>query len=99
MAKLIIEAGRTERNYWRDLWRYRELFVFLAWRDLLIRYKQTAVGVAWAIVRPFLTMLILTVMMKFSQQHGDGTSPVPLFSALSGSCMMSTKLTVAAGTL
>ena len=79
MAKLIIEAGRTERNYWRDLWRYRELFVFLAWRDLLIRYKQTAVGVAWAIVRPFLTMLILTVMMKFSQQHGDGTSPVPLF--------------------
>jgi len=79
MAKLIIEAGRTERNYWRDLWRYRELFVFLAWRDLLIRYKQTAVGVAWAIVRPFLTMLVLTVMMKFSQQRGDGRSPVPLF--------------------
>jgi lipopolysaccharide transport system permease protein len=79
MAKLIIEAGRTERNYWRDLWRYRELFVFLAWRDLLIRYKQTAVGVAWALVRPFLTMLVLTVMMKFSQQHGDGTSPLPLF--------------------
>ncbi|HEX4349304.1 MAG TPA: hypothetical protein VH251_02900, partial [Verrucomicrobiae bacterium] len=70
MAKLIIEAGRTERNYWRDLWRYRELFVFLAWRDLLIRYKQTSVGVAWAIVRPFLTMLILTLMMKVGQQTG-----------------------------
>ncbi|MDR3401006.1 MAG: ABC transporter permease [Chthoniobacter sp.] len=79
MAKLIIEAGKTERQYWRDLWRYRELFVFLAWRDLLIRYKQTAVGVAWAVLRPFLTMLVLTLMMKVSNQPGDGTSPVPLF--------------------
>src|SRR5580698_10073717 len=79
MAKLIIEAGRTERNYWRDLWRYRELFVFLAWRDLLIRYKQTSVGVAWAIVRPLLTMLILTLMMRVSKFPGDGSSPLPLF--------------------
>jgi lipopolysaccharide transport system permease protein len=79
MAKLIIEAGRTERQYWRDLWRYRELFVFLAWRDLLIRYKQTSVGVAWALLRPFLTMLVLTLMMHVSNQPGDGASPLALF--------------------
>lgn len=79
MAKLIIEAGRTERQYWRDLWRYRELFVFLAWRDLLIRYKQTAVGVAWAVLRPLLTMLVLTLVMRVSKLPGDGGSPLPLF--------------------
>jgi lipopolysaccharide transport system permease protein len=79
MAKLIIEAGRTERQYWRDLWRYRELFAFLAWRDLLIRYKQTAVGVAWAVVRPLLTMLALTLVMLVSKLPGDGHSPIPLF--------------------
>lgn len=79
MARLIIEAGRTERQYWRDLWRYRELFVFLAWRDLLIRYKQTAVGVAWAALRPFLTMLVLTLVMKVTKLKGDGSSPIPLF--------------------
>jgi lipopolysaccharide transport system permease protein len=59
---LIIEAGRTERHYWKDLWRYRELFYFLAWRDLLVRYKQTVIGVAWALIRPFLTMVVFTVV-------------------------------------
>jgi lipopolysaccharide transport system permease protein len=77
--RLIIEAGRTERQYWRDLWRYRELFYFLAWRDLLVRYKQTAVGVAWSIVRPVLAMAVLTLMMKASKLPGDGRSPLPLF--------------------
>jgi len=61
---LVIEAGRTERQYWRDLWRYRELFYFLAWRDFLVRYKQTAVGVAWALIRPILTILILSLACK-----------------------------------
>ena len=56
MNTLIIEAGRSESEYWRDIWRYRELLIFLAWRDLLVRYKQTAVGVAWSLIRPFLTM-------------------------------------------
>lgn len=56
--ELIIEAGKTEAHYWRDLWRYRELFGFLAWRDILVRYKQTAIGVAWALLRPLLTILI-----------------------------------------
>src|SRR5215469_16768645 len=77
--KLIIEAGRTERQYWRDLWKYRELFLFLAWRDLLIRYKQTAVGVAWALIRPFLTMLVLTLTMTVAKLVGDGYSPKALF--------------------
>ncbi len=77
--RLVIEAGRSERQYWHDLWRYRELFAFLAWRDLLIRYKQTAVGVAWSLVRPFLTMLVLTLMMKVGKLPGDGSSPLALF--------------------
>lgn len=75
---LIIEAGRTERQYWRDLWKYRELFYFLAWRDFLIRYKQTVVGVAWSLVRPFLTMLILTLVMKVGKLPTGG-APAPLF--------------------
>src|SRR6266481_9609488 len=58
--QLLIEAGKTERQYWRDIWRYRELFYFLAWRDLLVRYKQTVVGVSWSLIRPLLTMIILT---------------------------------------
>jgi lipopolysaccharide transport system permease protein len=59
---LIIEAGRSERQYWRDLWRYRELFAFFTWRDLLVRYKQTVVGVSWSLIRPLLTMTVLTVV-------------------------------------
>jgi len=62
MNELVIEAGRTERQYWRDLWKYRELFYFLAWRDLLVRYKQTVVGIVWALIRPLLTMVVLTVV-------------------------------------
>src|SRR4029077_4718891 len=78
MQELIIEAGHTEGQYWRDLWRYRELFYFLAWRDLLVRYKQTAVGVAWAIIRPILTMLILTVVFgKIGKMPSAGV-PYPL---------------------
>ena len=49
---LVLEAGRAERNYWSDLWHYRELFAILAWRDIAVRYKQTVIGIAWAVVRP-----------------------------------------------
>jgi lipopolysaccharide transport system permease protein len=83
IPELVIEAGRAESQYWRDLWRYRELFYFLAWRDILVRYKQTAIGIAWALVRPFLTMLVLTVI--FSKVAGL-TSSIPyallVFAAL-----------------
>jgi lipopolysaccharide transport system permease protein len=78
MAKLVIEAGRSESQYWRDLWRYRELFYFLAWRDLLIRYKQTVVGVAWSLIRPLLTMIVLTVVFgKLGKMPSAGV-PYPL---------------------
>lgn len=62
MQEILIEPGRSEKHYWRDLWRYRELFYFLAWRDILVRYKQTAVGIAWALIRPFLTMVVFTIV-------------------------------------
>lgn len=72
---LVIEAGHAERQYWRDLWKFRELFYFLAWRDFLIRYKQTVVGIAWALIRPFLTMLILTLVMKVGKLPPGGVPP------------------------
>lgn len=82
--KLIIEAGRTERHYWLDLWRYRELFYFLAWRDILIRYKQTTIGFLWALLRPFLTMLVFTVIFgKLAKLPSDGVPyPIMVFAAL-----------------
>jgi lipopolysaccharide transport system permease protein len=78
MNELIIEAGRTERQYWRDLWRYRELFYFLAWRDLLVRYKQTFVGVSWSLIRPLLTMIVLTVVFGKLGKMPSGGVPYPL---------------------
>ena len=62
LSEITLEAGAAQRHYWRDLWRYRELFQVLAWRDLSVRYKQTVIGVAWAVVRPVLTMAIFTVI-------------------------------------
>jgi lipopolysaccharide transport system permease protein len=79
----VIEAGRSERHYWRDLWRYRELFVFLTWRDLLVRYKQTAIGLAWALVQPCLTMVVFTVFGELLKVPSDGVPrPILVFSAL-----------------
>ena len=81
---LIIEAGRAERHYWRDLWRYRELFYFLAWRDILVRYKQTVIGLAWALIRPFLTMVVFVfVFSKLAKLPSDGVPyPILVFAAL-----------------
>ena len=59
---IVIEPGRGARHYWRDLWRYRELFAVLAWRDLSVRYKQTVIGVAWAVIRPVLTVIVFTIV-------------------------------------
>lgn len=75
---LIIESGRTAAKYWRDLWRYRELFYFLAWRDILVRYKQTAIGVAWALLRPLLTMLVFSIVFgKLAKLPSEG-APYPI---------------------
>jgi lipopolysaccharide transport system permease protein len=81
---LVIEAGRTERHYWRDLWRYRELFFFLAWRDILVRYKQTVIGIVWALGRPLLTMLVFTlVFSKLAKLPSEGVPyPILVFAAL-----------------
>jgi len=82
--ELVIEAGRTERQYWRDLFRYRELFYFLAWRDVLVRYKQTVIGVLWAVLRPFLTMVIFVfIFSKVAKLPTEGVPyPVMVFAAM-----------------
>jgi len=61
---LVIEPGRSEKNYWKDLWRYRELFYILSWRDIKVRYKQTVIGAAWSIIRPLLTTIIFTIVFS-----------------------------------
>jgi lipopolysaccharide transport system permease protein len=75
----VIVAGRSERHYWLDLWRYRELFRVLAWRDLSVRYKQTVIGVLWALIRPFLSMLVFTVIFgRIAKLPTDGNAPYAL---------------------
>lgn len=76
--ELIIEAGKTERHYWKDLWNYRELFYFLAWRDVLVRYKQTVIGIIWAVLRPFLTMLVFTIIFGKLAKLPSGGAPYPI---------------------
>ena len=73
---LVLEPNRAERHYWRDIWEYRELFLILAWRDVAVRYKQTIVGASWAIIRPFLTMVVFTVIFgKLAKLPTDGEVP------------------------
>jgi lipopolysaccharide transport system permease protein len=75
----IIEPGRPERHYWRELWQYRELFRVLAWRDVAVRYKQTVIGAAWALIRPLLTMVVFTIIFgKFANLPSEGTAPYPV---------------------
>ena len=82
--ELVIEAGRTEQQYWKDIWKYRELFYFLAWRDILVRYKQTVIGIAWALIRPFLTMVVFTVVFgNLAKLPSEGAPyPILVFSAM-----------------
>lgn len=98
---LIIEAGKVERHYWHDLWRYRELFFFLAWRDILVRYKQTAIGLAWALLRPLLTMLVFTLVFgKLAKMPSDGVPyPIMVFAALLPWQFFSNAFTEAGGSL
>jgi lipopolysaccharide transport system permease protein len=83
-TELIITAGRTEQQYWKDLWRYRELFYFLAWRDILVRYKQTVIGIAWALIRPFLTMIVFSIVFgNLAKLPSDGVPyPILVFAAM-----------------
>ncbi|MBF8275418.1 MAG: type transporter [Candidatus Brocadiaceae bacterium] len=75
---LLIEAGRTELHYWKDLWRFRELFYFLSWRDILVRYKQTVIGIAWSVIRPLMTMVVFTVVFgKLAKLPSEG-APYPM---------------------
>ncbi len=82
--KLIIEAGKTEGRYWKDIWQYRELFYFLSWRDILVRYKQTVIGIAWSVIRPLLTMIILTIVFgKIAKLPSEGVPyPILVFAAM-----------------
>ena len=79
METTIIEAGRPESHYWLDIWHYRELFRVLAWRDLSVRYKQTAIGVLWALIRPFFTMLVFTIIFgRIAKLPTEGNAPYAL---------------------
>src|ERR1044071_5253521 len=94
---IIIAPGRTERNYWRDLWRFRELFYVLAWRDLTVRYKQTAIGVAWVLLKPGITMLVFVGFRKVSKLSTTGIpDPVFVLAALLPWMFFSTALAEAA---
>lgn len=81
---LVIQAGESNRRYWRDIWLYRELFYFLSWRDLLVRYKQTVIGIAWAILRPLLTMIVFTIVFgKLADLPSDGVPyPIMVFAGM-----------------
>src|SRR5690606_15021968 len=76
---LVLEAGRAERHYWRDIWAYRELFAILAWRDVAVRYKQTVIGILWAAIRPLLTMVIFTIVFgRLAKLPTEGDAPYPI---------------------
>jgi lipopolysaccharide transport system permease protein len=99
---IIIEANPRDRQYWFDLWQYRELFRILAWRDLSVRYKQTVVGASWALIRPLLTMLVFTVIFgRLAQLPSDGSTPYALmvFAGMLPWAFFSTGLADAANSL
>ena len=77
--ELILEPGRAEKHYWHDIWTYHELFAILAWRDVSVRYKQTAIGIAWAVVQPLLTMIVFTIVFgRVAKLPTEGTAPYPI---------------------
>jgi len=100
--ELIIEPGRSEKNYWTDLWRYRDLFIILSWRDLSVRYKQTIIGILWAIIRPLLTMVVFTVIFgRVAKLPSDGNAPYALmvFAAMLPWTLFSNSLSEASNSL
>lgn len=100
--RLVLEAGRAESQYWRDLWDYRELFAVLAWRDVAVRYKQTVIGIAWALIQPLLTMVIFTFIFgNVADLPADGAAPYPVmvFAALLPWQLFATSLTQASNSV
>ncbi len=99
---LILEPGRADKHYWADLWRYRELFLILAWRDVSVRYKQTVIGVLWAILRPFLTMVVFTVIFgRVAGLPSEGDAPYALmvFAGMLPWTLFATSLSEASSSL
>ena len=99
---IVLEPGRADQNYWADLWRYRELFLILAWRDISVRYKQTVIGVIWAIVRPLLTLIVFTVIFsRVARLPSDGDAPYALlvFAAMLPWTLFATSLSDASNSL
>src|ERR1039457_608320 len=84
ISEIIIKPGIGAIHYWRDIWRYRELFFFLAWRDIVVRYKQTAIGIAWSILRPFLTMVVFSIVFgKLAKLPSNGVPyPIMVYTAM-----------------
>lgn len=80
MQHLVIQAGKDSANYWADLWRYRELLYFLSWRDLLIRYKQTILGVSWALLRPILFTFVFTIVFSKIGKFPSNNIPYTLLT-------------------
>ncbi len=100
MSRLVIEAGKSERHYWADLWKYRELFYFLSWRDILVRYKQTVIGVLWAIIRPVLTTVIFVIVFGKFANIDMGMNPmVFVFAGMAPWTFFSTALSEASNCL
>ena len=100
--ELVLEPGRADKRYWHDLWTYRELFAILAWRDVVVRYKQTVIGVAWAMVRPFLAMVVFTVVFGHLAKLpsvGGAPYPVMVFAGMLPWFLFSTVLTEASSSL
>ncbi|MES2848917.1 MAG: ABC transporter permease [Bacteroidota bacterium] len=76
---IVIGKGEASKNYWKDMWRYRELFYILSWRDIKVRYKQTVVGAAWSVIRPLLTTIVFYFVFSRVAKLPNPNSSVPYF--------------------
>jgi lipopolysaccharide transport system permease protein len=93
--RVVLQSGAADREYFRDLWRYRELLYILAWRDISVRYRQTVIGVAWAALRPLVAALVFTVVLgRLSRLPSGGVAyPVLVLTGMLPWQLFSTALT------